>query len=256
MATKTQTVDWGGITLKVKDLIINASKPGAAGSALSTTELGYIDGLTPGTTTASKALVVGSSKNVDTLTSAKWLTSTNVGTVTTGATTVAEEHGDGIWHYTKLTMTAFAVGTGADNASLGIGAKFYTFPAGTIIVKHATLVGATTFDANVTTGSPEIGIGTAVASGVVSVLSGTATFEDIIDGNASATGGDTTGNLTATTIYKNSDGSTRDAVVIKTSGGKSHDLFLNMAVAWPDSASGTLAVTFTGVITLQWMLVT
>src|SRR5690242_18395147 len=131
MATKTQTIDWGGLTLKVKDLIINASKPGAAGSALSTTELGYIDGLTAGSVTASKALVVDANKDINGLRNI--LTASSVGTVTTSATTVAEEHGDAINHFTKLTMTAFAVGTGADNASLGIGAKFYTFPAGTIV---------------------------------------------------------------------------------------------------------------------------
>ena len=183
------------------------------------------------------------------------LTTTNVGTVTTASTTVAEEHGDAISHFTKLTMTNFVVGTGADNASLGIGAKFYTFPAGTIIVRDATLVGGTTLAADVTTGSPEVGIGTVIASGAVSVLSGTATFEDIIDGNASATGGDTTGNLTGAAIYKNSDGSTRDSVLIKTTGGKARDLFLNVAVAWPNSTTGTLAVTFTGVITIKWQLV-
>src|SRR5262245_28970974 len=49
------------------------------------------------------------------------LTTTNLGTVTTGATTTAVEHGDGIDHLTVLTMTAFAMGTVPDNASLGIG---------------------------------------------------------------------------------------------------------------------------------------
>lgn len=178
-----------------------------------------------------------------------------VGTVTTAATTSAAEYTVGVNHVTKLTMTNFVVGTGGDNASLGIGAKFYSFPAGTILVKKATLVGGTTLDADVTTGSPEVGIGTVIASGAVSILSGTATFEDIIDGNASGTGGDTTGNLTGATIYKASDGSTRDGVVIKATGGKSRDLYLNVAVAWPNSASGTLAVTFTGTIVLEWMKV-
>ena len=183
-------------------------------------------------------------------------TATNVGTVTTAATTAVIEYGNGVSHVTKLTMTNFAVGTGGDNASLGIGASFYTFPAGTIIVEEATMVGGLTLAADVTTGSPEVGIGTVIATGAVSVLSGTATFEDIIDGNASATGGDTTGTLAGATFYKNSDATTRDRVVIKTTGGKSHSLFLNVAVAWPDSTTGTLAVTFTGVILLKWTLAT
>jgi len=181
-----------------------------------------------------------------------------VGAVTTAATTVAVEAGDASDHVTKLTMTEFAVGTGGDNAALGIGAKFYTLPAGTILIKKATLVGALTFDADVTTGSPEVGIGTVIASGAVSVLSGTATFEDVMDGNASGgAGGDTTGNLAGTTIYKSSDSTTRDGVMIKATGGKAHDLFLNVAVTWPNvdlvgPPVYTGAVTFTGTIVLEW----
>jgi len=176
--------------------------------------------------------------------------SSGVGTVTTAATTVAQEHGDGVSHVTKLTMTSFAVGTNADNASLGIGAKFYTFPAGAILVEDATMVGGLTAAISVTTDTPEVGIGTAIASGAVSVLSGTATFEDIINGNVSGDGGDTVApDVAGTTFYKNS--SFTAPVLIKTSGGKSHDLFLNVADGWADvTAAGD--VTFTGVITLKW----
>jgi len=174
----------------------------------------------------------------------------SVGTVTTTATTAVEEYGSGIEHLTKLTMTAFSLGNTADNASLGIGAKFYTFPAGTIIVTDATLVGSLTAAISVTTNTPEIGIGTVVASGAVSVLSGTATFEDIIDGNVSGTGGDTVApDVAGTAFYKSS--SFTSNVLIKTTGGKSRDLFLNAAAAWNDvTAAG--ALTFTGVITLKW----
>lgn len=179
------------------------------------------------------------------------LTTTNVGTVTTGATTAVEEHGDGVEHITKLTMTAFVVGTGANNASLGIGAKFYTFPAGAIAVKEVSLVGAFTNAASVKTNTPQVGIGTVIASGVVSVLSGTATFQDLMDGGAAGfIGGDTIApDLNGTTMYKGSLGSAMP-VMIKTSGGKSHDAFLNLAVAWSANANGS--VTFTGVITIRW----
>ena len=57
-------MDYGGLTVIVKDLKINAATPGAAGSALTTTELGYLDGLTAGTVTASKAVVVDSNKDI------------------------------------------------------------------------------------------------------------------------------------------------------------------------------------------------
>lgn len=173
-----------------------------------------------------------------------------VGTVTTAATTAVEEYGNGIEHLTKLTMTAFALGDTADNASLGIGAKFYTFPAGTILVHDASLVGSLTAAISVTSNTPEIGIGTVIASGAVSVLSGTATFEDIIDGNVSGTGGDTVApDVNGAAFYKSS--SFTNNVVIKTTGGKSRDLYLNAAAAWADvTAAG--ALTFTGVITLKW----
>ena len=53
---------------------------------VSATELGYLDGLTPGTATASKAVVLGSSKEIATITTATitTLTSTtaDIGTVT------------------------------------------------------------------------------------------------------------------------------------------------------------------------------
>src|SRR5688572_23358307 len=58
------------------------------------------------------------------------LTSSNVGTVTTAATTAVVEYGNAIEHLTKLTMTNFAVGTSGDNANLALGAKFYTWPTG------------------------------------------------------------------------------------------------------------------------------
>lgn len=173
-----------------------------------------------------------------------------VGTVTTTATTAAEEYGNGIEHLTKLTMTAFNLGNTADNAALGFGANFYSFPAGTIIVTDATMVGSLTANISVKTNTPEIGIGTVVASGAVAVLSGTATFEDIIDGNVSGTGGDTVApDVNGTAFYKSS--SFTNNILIKTTGGKSRNLFLNAAATWVDVAAAG-ALTFTGVITLKW----
>lgn len=178
------------------------------------------------------------------ITGANSLTTTAVGTVTTAATTVAEEHGDGVWHLTKLTMTAFAVGTSGDNASLGIGAKFYTLPAGTMMVENASIVGGLTAAISNTAQTPEIGIGTVIASGAVAVLGGTATFENVFEGTAVA---DVAG--ASFQGVDNPNGATSSPLVILTAG--SHDLFLNAAVAWADvTAAG--AVTFTGVITIKW----
>ena len=186
------------------------------------------------------------------VTAPKLLTATSVGTVTTAATTVAEEHGDGVQHVTKLTMTAFAMGTSGDNAALALGAKFYTFPAGSILVESATIVGGVTAAISVTTDTPEVGIGTVIGSGVTATLS--TTMEDIIDGGAAGlTGGDAVApDVAGTAFYKGNTFTT--GVLIKTSGGKARDLFLNAAVTWADvTAAG--AVTFTGVITLKWRII-
>jgi hypothetical protein len=177
---------------------------------------------------------------------------TGAGTVTTAATTVAAEYGDGVNHITKLTLTNFAMGTSGDAAALAIGAKFYTFPAGSILVESATIVGGVTAAISVTTDTPEVGIGTTVGTGVAATLS--TTMEDIIDGGAAGlTGGDAVApDVAGTAFYKGQTFTT--GVLIKTTGGKARDLFLNAAVTWANvTAAG--AVTFTGVITLKWRVV-
>jgi hypothetical protein len=182
----------------------------------------------------------------------KLLTASSIGSVS--GNTVAEEHGDGVWHITKLTLTAFAVGTIADNASLGFGAKFYTFPAGTILVPEISMVGSLTGAVSVTAQAPECGIGSVIASGAVSVLSGTATFEDYIDGNASGgTNGATTApDIAGTTFYKMSRNDL--SYIIKTSGGAARDLFFNVAKAWSD-VTATGALTYTGTIVIRWAVI-
>lgn len=225
---------------------------GVAVANVSIAESAVLDGVTAGTVTASKAVVVDANKDIATLrhitASGNRITSGNVGTVTTGATTVAEEHGDGVDHLTKLTLTAFAVGTSGDNASLAIGAKFYTFPAGAIVVENASLSGTVTAAISVTTNTPDTGIGTVIGSGANAVLSAVgATSENVLGGVAAASvaGGAVSGSSVT------GPGSLIPLFI--TSAGV-HDLYLNMAAAWVDVAAAG-AVTFTGVITLRWRIV-
>ncbi len=180
--------------------------------------------------------------------------SNNVGTVTTAATTAVVEYGSDIDHVTKLTMTAFAMGTVPDNASLGIGNQFYTFPAGAILVQSITWVGSILGTVSIKTATPEFGIGSAIATGAVSVLSGNTTFEEYIDGNTSGgTNGTTVApDINGTAFYKVSRNNLD--YIIKTSGGVSHGLFLNAAAAWTDvAAPGTLSAT--GVIIIKWRII-
>ena len=178
---------------------------------------------------------------------------TGAGTVTTAATTTATEYSDGARsHLTVLSMTNFAVGTSGDNAALAIGAKFYTWPTGKdILVEWAAIDGGVTAAISVTTDTPEVGIGTVIASGANATLT-TATWENIIDGGASGSSVDAAAvapDVAGTAIRKKS--LTTVTPIIKASGGAARDLFLNAAVTWADvTAAG--AVTFTGVIILKW----
>lgn len=149
---------------------------------------------------------------------------------------VVEEYGDGLRHYTKLTLTDFAVGSSTGAAALGFGALLYTLPAGVQKVNAVYQSVALTGAAGITADTPEIGLGTVVASGAVSVLGGTATFEDILEGSAVA---DCNGTA-------NIDSDLAVNQLVATGGAKT--VYLNLADTW--AAAG--AVTATGTIVLEW----
>lgn len=172
---------------------------------------------------------------------------------TVGASTVvANEYGNGVSRMTVLTLSSFAVGTSGDNANLALGAKIYTWPAGVnILVEWAALSGGLTAAISVTTDTPEVGIGTVVATGAAATLT-TATWENIMDGGASGSGVDAAAvapDVAGTVFHKKS--LTTVTPIIKASGGAARDVFLNVADDWANvTAAG--AVTFTGKIILKW----
>lgn len=95
-------VDMTGLELEVDSVVVN-------GSALSGTELGFLDGITAGTAAASKAVVLGASKDIATITSATITTLTS----TTGNITAVVSP-------TNLTLNATSTGTiGIGNVSTG-----------------------------------------------------------------------------------------------------------------------------------------
>lgn len=104
-------VDMGGNDLHVNSLYTGATGPGVAGTNISGAELIVLDGVTPGTATASKALVLNSSKGISTITSATITTLTAPtiagATALTGAPTV-----------TGLTTTNGGIVTGAGTATV------------------------------------------------------------------------------------------------------------------------------------------
>jgi len=167
-------------------------------------------------------------------------TEINIGTVATVTGLTGVEYGNGSSHRTVLTMDAMAVGSPTGAAALGFGKLIYTLPAGACLIKASkinfSLQGAGVVDAD----TPDVGLGTVIASGVVSVLSGTATFENIMTGQ---TFDDCDGTAEVKTALATSS---PFALVIETADA--HTIHLNVADTW----AGADDLTATGTIVLEW----
>lgn len=187
----------------------------AGATTVTETELGALDGVVVANSVASKAALVDSDKKLQ--------TNASNGTLETGVTAV--HYGDGVNVTAVLTLTNVAVTVGSSE-NLGVGALIYTLPAGACLIRDAymsvAISGVTT-----TTDTPEIGLGTVIASGAVTVLSGTATFEDIITGQVAA---DTNGTATVKGV-----GPTAGAPLEITTGG-AHTVHVNLADGWGANA--------------------
>jgi len=167
-------------------------------------------------------------------------TSVNVGTAATGVTAV--EYGDAVRHTTVLTVST-TLGAIAGGANLGLGKLMYTLPAGAILVESAYMTMALDeADGNITADTPDVGIGTVVASGAVAVLGGTGTFESIITGQAAA---DCNGTATVKAA-----GPTAGTPLEITAAG-AHTVYFNVADGW--AASGEAACAIAGTIILNWL---
>jgi len=162
-------------------------------------------------------------------------TVSNKGTVATGST--VEEFGDGYNNITKITLDT-TLGAIAGGANLALGKLVYTFPAGAIIVKATRInVAITQSEGNITADTPDVGVGTTLASGAVAVLGGTAGFENMLTGQTAA---DCDGTATSTTLAT--------TLVIGLSGDRT--VYFNVADGW--AASGDAAATLTGEIIIEW----
>lgn len=172
------------------------------------------------------------------------LTLSNLGTANTDIT--AQEYGDGYWHRTVLSFNKSAMFTVGDSENLAVGYKLYTFPAGAIVVDSAYMaVALTAADATIKTDTPDLGIGTVIASGANDVLSATATFEDILTGQ---TASDCNGAVTTKTVA---------GQVLVIEAASAHTVHLNLADGWGNRAAGAAAgaVAAAGVVVLNWRLI-
>jgi hypothetical protein len=163
--------------------------------------------------------------------------------VPAAATVSASTTGDGRDFTTVLTLTNFIVGALAGAAAaLGVGNKVFTFPAGAHI--HYATYMSLGLTAAGTTKTPDLGIGSVIASGAVAVLGGTATFEDYITGQTAA-------DIAGTPAVKTSVATAGALTGISINEAASvKDVFVNAAATW--SANNTGNLTASGRITLRW----
>lgn len=165
-------------------------------------------------------------------------TSARVGTVAAGSTVA--EYGNASTHKTVITVNT-TLGAIAGGANLALGKKVYDFPAGVIRVKSTYMsMALTAADGNIDADTPDVGIGTTIASGAVNVLGGTAAFENMLTGQTAA-------NCTGTATVAAVDTS---LVILS---GSSHSVYFNVADGW--AASGETACPISGTIVIDWEFV-
>lgn len=153
-----------------------------------------------------------------------------------GSGVVATEYGDKYNRCTVLDIqTVFPAIAGG--ASLAVGKLIYTLPAGAAVIKatrmRAVLNGVAAIEAD----TPDLGIGTTIASGAVAVLGGTAAFENILTGQT----------------MTDCDGTATDVAVateLVIASGGAHTIYLNIADGW--AATGDPALDVNAKVVIHW----
>lgn len=153
------------------------------------------------------------------------------------------EYLDGLVHKTVITVPAFTWTTTA--AVKGIGQRVYQFPEGSILPIAARVQMSTTTADNATAG--EVGLGTVVASGATAVLSGTAEFQDIMDGKTLSNHTAATALSTVKTAAAGGTSGTMDVIDGTSTAAKVH---LNIASTFGGTGGGTLN---SATVTLWWI---
>ena len=196
------------------------------------TELNLLDGSDSDIPVASTAAILNSGGDL--------ITASNVGV---SAATSVLEYGDGFHHVTVLTLTGLSFSAEPDNASLAVGDLIYTLPAGAKMLESAYMNIALNQTGDVKTDNFEIGLGTVIGTGAVSVLNGTATFEDIITGQVETGTQDGT-NFTVTAALP-----TVGAPLFFASAD-ARTIHVNVAAVWSDIDTSVL--TYSGTVVLVW----
>lgn len=139
----------------------------------------------------------------------------------TGFTRIDEETTGGPSEFSTIIRFQGTLGAIAGGASLGLGRSLFTLPVGpSCVIREAQLSAAVKGVAGNSANTPVLGVGTVVASGAVAVLSGTATFQDIVVGVAA---GDANGTAMESVLAP-------DKTFLPNASSRSG--FLNAAAAW------------------------
>jgi hypothetical protein len=168
--------------------------------------------------------------------------SLNVGAIETSYVSAVKEYGDSTYHKTVLTLQG-ALPAIAGGADLAVGRKLYTFPHKNIRILTAAFNGVAIqqTEGNIDADTPDVGLGTTIASGAVDVLSGTAAFENILTGQT----------------FTDCDGTAEIAVVGSTTTlaktTAAYAVHFNVADEW--AASGDEGATISGDVVITWEVV-
>ena len=162
------------------------------------------------------------------------LTTQSIGALPAGVTAV--EWGDQFRHVTVLTLSTTLPAI-AGGAALGVGKLIYTFPLGDLVVHGTSMnVTLTAADGNIDADTPDVGVGSVIASGAIATLT-TATFEDMITGQTATNCTGTNIPATLGTVHPVADAA-------------AHTAHLNVADTW--AASGETDCPLAGTVVLTW----
>lgn len=161
----------------------------------------------------------------------------NEGTAATNVTAV--EYGDGGNFVTKLTLAAVELTPTIPANAEGAGGLIYTFPSG-VYVAHSCHMDITSGVMDSATNAADLGVGSVIASGDVSVLGGTAGFEDWMTGQTIA-------DVSTFSAEKSTLMTAGGSTVFES--GDSHALYINVAGTW-DATVATASIT--GTVTIAW----
>lgn len=171
------------------------------------------------------------------------LTTKNVGAVNSVTGLTGIEYGDGVNHVTVLTMDEMPVGSPVAAANLAFGKKLYTLPAGAQIIEAVYMYLSLEGSVNIVADTPDVGIGSVIASGAVAVLGGTGTFEDYLTGQ-------TSGAISGSNGIEKASAATAGALtgISLNLSNSAKTIHLNVADGW----AGAGDVTATGRVVLVW----